>query len=406
MALQVRRVITGHDANGKAIVKIDEVSKNVASGRPGATACNIWTTEGFPANNDGAADEGLRKVGTTLKNGTIFRIIEFAPGLAARNHRTDSIDYIVIISGEIDMELDGSSVHLKAGDVMVQRGTIHNWINRGAAPCVLAVVLVDAKSLEADGQTHAERYAEMFDLIELAEELGFDVAWLAELHFGGAFSLLANPLMLVPVIAQRTKWIRLGTAVTLLPLQHPLSCAEQAATADVLSGGRLEFGVGRGSIPSQFHGFRVPVSENRARFDEALEIIRLAWTRERFSYRGEFYQVEDLAVVPRPVQQPHPPIRVAVHTAESFAHIGDLGLPIYSGTTTTPLPQLREYMTTYREHLAAAGHSWTSDQMALMLPVHVGATGPAAREAMRPGVHKYYKNLQTIFSQLPASYTD
>jgi len=151
---------------------------------------------------------------------------------------------------------------------------------------------------DATGQTHAERYAEMFELIALAESLGFDVAWLAELHFGGAFSLLANPLMAVPVIAERTRRIRIGTAVTLLPLHHPLSCAEQAATADLLSGGRLEFGVGRGSIPSQFHGFRVPVSENRARFDEALEIIRLAWTEERFSYRGAFYQVDEVSVVP------------------------------------------------------------------------------------------------------------
>jgi quercetin dioxygenase-like cupin family protein len=151
MALQVRRVITGHDANGRAIVKIDEVGKHLTSGRPGATACNIWTTEGFPANNDGAGDEGLRKVATTLPNGTIFRVIEFAPGVAARNHRTDSIDYIVIISGEIDMELDDSNVHLKAGDVMVQRGTIHNWVNRGTAPCVLAVVLIDAKSVEVGG---------------------------------------------------------------------------------------------------------------------------------------------------------------------------------------------------------------------------------------------------------------
>ena len=152
MALQVRRVITGHDASGRAIVTIDEVSKNVTSGRPGATACNIWTTEGFPVDNDGGADESLRKVATTLANGTIFRVIEFAPGLAARNHRTDSIDYIVVISGEIDMELDGSVVHLQAGDVMVQRGTIHHWVNRGTAPCVLAVVLVDAKPVEAGGK--------------------------------------------------------------------------------------------------------------------------------------------------------------------------------------------------------------------------------------------------------------
>jgi alkanesulfonate monooxygenase SsuD/methylene tetrahydromethanopterin reductase-like flavin-dependent oxidoreductase (luciferase family) len=257
---------------------------------------------------------------------------------------------------------------------------------------------------EVAGQTHGERYAEMLELITLAESLGFDVAWLAELHFGGAFSLLANPLMLVPVIAERTRRIRIGTAVTLLPLHHPLSCAEQAATADVLSGGRLEFGVGRGSIPTQFHGFRVPLAENRARFDEALAIIRLAWTQERFSYRGRFYDVENLAVVPRPVQRPHPPIRVGVHTPESFAHIGDLGLPIYSGTTTTPLPQLRECMALYRARLAAAGHPWQDDQMALMFPVHVGTSGAAAREAMRPGVHQYYRNVQTIFSQLPESF--
>ena len=151
MALRVRRVITGHDAKGKAIVKIDEVAKHLFTGRPGATACNVWTTEGFPADNDGSDDAGQRKAGTTLPDGTIFRVIEFAPGVAARNHRTDSIDYITVISGEIDMELDDSSVHLQAGDVMVQRGTIHNWVNRGPAPCVLSVVLIDAKSVEAGG---------------------------------------------------------------------------------------------------------------------------------------------------------------------------------------------------------------------------------------------------------------
>jgi quercetin dioxygenase-like cupin family protein len=153
MAFTVRRVITGHDASGKAVVKIDEVAKHAFVGRPGATGINVWTTQGFPVDNDGAEDAGLRKAGTTIENGTIFRILEFAPGLAARNHRTDSIDYIVVLSGEIDMELDDSTVHLKAGDVMVQRGTIHNWVNTGTAPCVLAVILIAAKSVEAGGKT-------------------------------------------------------------------------------------------------------------------------------------------------------------------------------------------------------------------------------------------------------------
>src|SRR5260370_37347251 len=119
MAVRVGGVVTGHDASGRAIVKIDDVSSNVFTGRPGATACNVWTTEGFPVNNDGQSDESLRKVGTTLTSGTIFRIIEFAPGLAARNHRTDSIDYIVVISGAVDMKLDDSVVSLQARDVTV-----------------------------------------------------------------------------------------------------------------------------------------------------------------------------------------------------------------------------------------------------------------------------------------------
>jgi quercetin dioxygenase-like cupin family protein len=152
MAVQVRRVVTGHDAKGRAVVKIDEVSKNVISSRPGATACVVWTTESFPVDNTGDGDEGLRKVGTTLKNGTVFRVIEFAPGVAPRNHRTDSIDYAIVLSGEIDMEIEDSVVHLNAGDVLVQRGTIHNWINRGNKPCVMAFVLIDAKPVEIEGK--------------------------------------------------------------------------------------------------------------------------------------------------------------------------------------------------------------------------------------------------------------
>ena len=152
MPLEIRRVVTGHDATGKAVVKVDEPMKHGFTSRPGALACNVWTTDRSPASNDGDADEGLRKVGMTVKGGTIFRVIEFAPGVEARNHRTDSIDYIVVMSGEIDMELDDSVVHLRAGDVMVQRGTIHNWVNRGSAPCTLAVVLVDAKPAEAGGK--------------------------------------------------------------------------------------------------------------------------------------------------------------------------------------------------------------------------------------------------------------
>jgi mannose-6-phosphate isomerase-like protein (cupin superfamily) len=152
MAQQFRRVVTGHDATGRAVVKIDEVATNRVSARPGATACVVWTTQGFPVDNNGGEDQGLRKTGTTLDNGTVFRILELAPGVSPRNHRTDSIDYAVIMSGEVDMELDDTSVHLKAGDVLVQRGTIHNWVNRGTEPCVIAFVLIAAKPVTAGGK--------------------------------------------------------------------------------------------------------------------------------------------------------------------------------------------------------------------------------------------------------------
>ena len=148
MALQIRRVVTGHDISGRAVVKIDEVARNLVSSRPGATACDVWTTEGFPVDNTGEEDAGLRKTGTTLDGGTVFRILELAPGVSPRNHRTDSIDYAVVMSGEVDMVLDDTTVHLKAGDVLVQRGTIHNWINRGAEPCVIAFVLIAAKPVK------------------------------------------------------------------------------------------------------------------------------------------------------------------------------------------------------------------------------------------------------------------
>jgi quercetin dioxygenase-like cupin family protein len=151
-AFQVRRVVTGHDASGKAIVTIDETLPGTSM-RAGVSAAVAWTSEGFPVDNNGEADEGKRKTGTTHGNGTVFRIIEFAPGNGGRNHRTDSIDYAVVLSGEIEMDLDGVETHLKAGDVIVQRGTIHNWINRGSEPCVIAFVLIAAHSATAGGKT-------------------------------------------------------------------------------------------------------------------------------------------------------------------------------------------------------------------------------------------------------------
>ena len=152
MSLNIRRVVTGHDEQGRAKVLIDEQVSNVISMRPGANSSVIWSSVGFPVDNDGDHDPSHKKIATTIDNGTVFRVISFGPGVAPRNHRTDSIDYAVVISGEIDMELDIGSVHLKAGDVLVQRGTIHNWVNKGTAPCVIAFSLIAAKPVTAGGK--------------------------------------------------------------------------------------------------------------------------------------------------------------------------------------------------------------------------------------------------------------
>ncbi len=156
MALQQRRVVTGHDANGKAIVTIDGISPNRPPRDPNNTVNEttvVWSTQGFPVDNTGDYDGGARDVGITHTNGTVFRVVSFGPGNPPMNHRTDSIDYAVVIAGEIDMELDdGVSVHLKAGDVLVQRGTIHNWLNKGSEPCVIAFVLIAANPVEAGGK--------------------------------------------------------------------------------------------------------------------------------------------------------------------------------------------------------------------------------------------------------------
>ena len=153
MSFNVRRVVTGHDSAGRAKVLIDEPVKNAASRRKGVTSAVVWTTDTFPVDNDGDDDTSVRKTGTTLENGTVFRVVRYEPGVMPRRHRTDSVDYAVVISGKIDMELDGDTVTLQAGDVLVQRGTVHNWVNRYDEVCTVAFILVAAKPVTVGGKT-------------------------------------------------------------------------------------------------------------------------------------------------------------------------------------------------------------------------------------------------------------
>jgi len=152
MPIAIRRVVTGHNSAGRAIVAIDEIASNIVATRPGYSSAVIWSNESTPVDNEEARDGGRRDVRLCAENGAIFRVVQYDPGVAPRNHRTETVDYASVLSGEIDMILDdGVEVRLRAGDVLVQRGTIHNWVNRGSVPCVIAFVLIAARPAKSGG---------------------------------------------------------------------------------------------------------------------------------------------------------------------------------------------------------------------------------------------------------------
>src|SRR5881409_3269266 len=157
------------------------------------------------------------------------------------------------------------------------------------------------------GMREAAAFDESMAQMRAAEDLGFDAVWLAEIHFQKDRSVLASPLVVAAALATWTRRVKIGIAVQVLPLSHPLRLAEDAATVDQLSKGRLDFGVGRSGLPGHYQGFNIPYSESRERFLETLEILKMAWTEERFSYKGRFFEFNDVCIMPKPHQRPHPP---------------------------------------------------------------------------------------------------
>jgi len=206
-------------------------------------------------------------------------------------------------------------------------------------------------------RTVGQFYDELLDSAQLAEELGFESFWIAEHHFS-EYGALPSPAVWMAAAAGRTRKIRLGVGVSVLPFHNPLDIAEQYAMVDVISGGRLEFGIGSGYLKHEYGGFSVPLEEKHARFDESLEIIQRAWTGERFSYDGRFTKVTDTALQLTPIQKPYPPTYMAVLRDEAAREIGARGYPLL----TVPYAQadgmgsLAKLTQSYREAHAAAGH--------------------------------------------------
>lgn len=252
-----------------------------------------------------------------------------------------------------------------------------------------------------EGSTQAEAFREAFDHIALAEKLGLDGVWLAESHFNPARSVLSSPHAIASAIAGRTERLRVGTAVSVLPLGNPLRTAEEAATIDQISRGRFDFGVGRSGLPGSYEGYNIPYAESRERFYEYLEIILKAWREERFSYEGDFYTYNDVCLVPKPYQTPHPPIRVAATTSDTFPVLGKMGFPVFVGVRGLSLDAVGEQVESYRSAWQEAGHEGDID-VSLRVPVYVGAT---EEDALNTPEESFMRQFRRLGGQLSASAT-
>tara|TARA_B100001245_G_scaffold180859_1_gene138963 strand:- start:108 stop:1151 length:1044 start_codon:yes stop_codon:yes gene_type:complete len=212
-----------------------------------------------------------------------------------------------------------------------------------------------------------------FDIIDEAEGLGIDSVWLPEYHFIPV-SVLSSPIAVASSIAARTKNMRIGFGVYLLPLANPIRVAEEVATLDHISNGRVEFGIGRGTFPEHHDAFNSPFPESRTRFDEYLEIIVKAWTEEEVTFKGDHYNCQNIRVKPKPMQRPHPPIRVGVTSAETFTIIGQLGYPIFINPSRAfALSDLSPYIEEYLKSWKEAGHPGDGE-VGLRVPIYVSDT--------------------------------
>jgi alkanesulfonate monooxygenase SsuD/methylene tetrahydromethanopterin reductase-like flavin-dependent oxidoreductase (luciferase family) len=244
-------------------------------------------------------------------------------------------------------------------------------------------------------QSETVRYQETIEQIMHGDALGFNCAWLAELHFYKAFSIMSSPLYLATAIAQRTKQIHLGIAVNLLPLNHPLRSAEEGATVDILTNGRLEFGVGRGAIPLHFAGFNVSREESRERFEESLDIIKKSWLTESFSHQGKYFQIPETSVVPKPLQKPHPPLRVAANSPDTAVFAGKEHYPIFVASVTNPLPRMFEQVAIYRKHWEESPRSGgaKAPDVATMFFFHPGESLEQVRRDIEPSLMNYFRSV-------------
>ena len=232
--------------------------------------------------------------------------------------------------------------------------------------------------------------AQGFDLIDGAERWGLDAVWLAELHFDPERSVASAPLCLAAAAAARTERLKIGIGVQVLPLCHPLRLAEETATIDQISRGRLILGVGRSGVARTYEAYGVPYAESRDRFAEVLEVLQGAWTRTDYSHAGTYYRFESVTVTPRPFRPSGPPIRVAATSPASCATIGRQGFPVFVGVRHEPASSLAPMIAAYRAAWREAGHPGLGE-VYLRFPAYLAATEADARAEAEASLIHYYR---------------
>jgi alkanesulfonate monooxygenase SsuD/methylene tetrahydromethanopterin reductase-like flavin-dependent oxidoreductase (luciferase family) len=248
---------------------------------------------------------------------------------------------------------------------------------------------------ELDGPV-PDYYGRLFDQIIECEKLGFDQAWVTEHHFGGYGGILPHPPTFLAAAAAKTSRIRLGVAVAVLPLHNPLELAESYAMTDVVSGGRLDFGIGKGSEPVEYRRFGADRDQATPRFKESVEIIRQAWSDRPVNFTGEIFKYENVNVLPKPIQRPHPRIWVgATRTEETFRDAGRNGFDLMTLPFIHPSTDaLRELVKIYRDELSRTGHDFVGREVLGKFHIYVSDSyNKGVREA-----EPYMKNYSAIHS--------
>lgn len=249
------------------------------------------------------------------------------------------------------------------------------------------------------GGTPEAAFKESFDLVDLAESMGLDTVWLGETHFNPNRSVLSAPIVVASSIVTRTRRLRVGMAVQVLPLIHPLRIAEEAATVDQLSQGRFEFGVGRSGNVRAYDTMGISYAESQERFQEALDIIMKAWSGETFSYEGKYNHISNATLSPLPYQKPHPKIRIASTTEDSFHRVGRLGFPIFLSMRGMDVNDLETNLQDYHHAWQQAGHPGQSGDISVRFPMYVAPHDTDAVEEPKESIEAYFMRMRRIFEE-------